>query len=130
VHQLKNLKIQMERNRSANSASGTQAAVEGEGRKLKLELSSKLDFRLEGSRTIKLRTQGRLKDSASSTPMNEAAGNKQPQVLNSELKKKRKELILKLRISSAKKSSAFQTFDCPTPGLEPRISNCTTDTGS
>jgi hypothetical protein len=51
--------------------------------------------------------------------------------LNTDIKKKRKELILKLRIANGKKSSGFQTFDnCQTPVLMQRNSNSTTDTGS
>lgn len=57
----------MERNRSVTSANTTTGNPEPEMRKPKFLINSKLDF---GSKTIKLKTQYRLKDS--STPKNDA----------------------------------------------------------
>ena len=133
--------MQIERNRSvtsANTSSGNQltASVDPEVRKPKYLINSKLDFKLEGSKTIKLKTQylGRLKENESSTPKNEAVNQYIEQnlaALSSEVKKKRKELILKLRIANGKKSALFQTFDnCERPVLMQRNSNSTADTTS
>ena len=131
--------MQIERNRSvisANTTTGNQhiASADPGVRKPKFLINSKLDFMLEGSKTVTMKTQPRLKENASSTPKNEALHQYMASNLahlNTDIKKKRKELILKLRLANSKKSSAFQTFDhCQTPVLMQRNSNSTTDTGS
>jgi hypothetical protein len=103
--------MQMERNRSVTSAGTTtgnplSASMDPEVRKPKFLINSKLDFKLEGSKTIKLKTQYRVKDNASTTPKNSAAVNESIvqnlENLSSEVKRKRKELILKLRIANGK----------------------------